>query len=155
VPLLVLPAGLPQPISTGTAVNYADFTDAAGNFAATQLADGEYLITVGARGDIFSSNLTETVTLIDGETFSLPALRVAVSGGAAVTGIVITLVYPTAGPPSDEGFGGPLSPVAELPAAGSGAGSSDTSGYIGAAVAGMALLALAGGVIWRMRAARR
>ncbi len=155
IPITVLPATVTQPVPYSVARNYFSSTDLAGNFTVTGLADGEYLIAVGSRGETFSSSdLTETVTFIDVDTFSLPALRVTVSGGQAVTGIVITLVYPTP-PLVVDDFGVPLSGVAGLPSTGGGSSGGGAADYIGAAVAGLAALAFVGGVLWRLRGARR
>jgi hypothetical protein len=156
--IMIVPADLPQPITYGVAYHYFDSTDFSGNFSATALADGEYLIVVGTRGDTFSSDLTESVTLMDVDTFTLPALRVTVANGEAVTDIVITLVYPTPAPAVD-GFGELLEPsVTALPVTGTGTAAGRTSGtgalnYGAVAFAGGALLL--GALAWRRRAERR
>jgi hypothetical protein len=156
---LVVPAGTVQPIPYPDSLAYAHDTDMEGNFTVSGLADGEYLIAVGVLGEDFTTTLTDSVTLTDPAQpgpYSFPALRVTVTNGQAVTGVVITLVFGTPELPAQTPQPtSALSPVAELPAAGSGGGPGDTSGYIGTAVAGLALLAFAGGVVWRMRAARR
>jgi hypothetical protein len=157
--IIVMPTDTPQPIPYAEFRLHTYHTDDAGYFSVTGLADDEYFLIIGTRGGGYTTNLTESVSLtgtgIDPEPFSLPALRVTITNGEAVTGIVITFVYPTPGPIIDDfGTPGPLSPVAGLPATGTaGGGGNDPATYISVAVAGLALLALIGGVAWRMRGA--
>ncbi len=153
--LLVVPTSAPQPLDNFGIFKFTVSTDASGNFTAYELRNGEYLIVPQVQGASILTSLPDSVTYQNPETdeiSSMPAFRVTVANGEAVTGIEIVVVFPTPQPIIDD-FG--EAPAAGLPRTGVGGDTSGSVGaYLGAGVAAAAVLVLASGVAWRVRGGR-
>ena len=164
--LLVVPVGLPQPVRTPKAFQYVVSTDTDGTFTAYELADGQYLVALfpGREGLEFVTPMPEALQLDlsrlrslsppEGQDqatlLSLPARRVRVSNGEAVTGVEIVIRLPPV--PFVPGPGG--APV--LPESGTGVSSAKGFvSYVALGVGALAVLSVAGGLGLRLLDGRR
>jgi hypothetical protein len=156
--LFVAPAGIPQPYVGGSIADSLTPLDRNGNFHEAGLPAGDYYIfpdrALAGRGTF--EGLPDTVTIRFSElepVETFPALRVSLAAGEDLTGIQIFLEIPA------QCFGElcplsfPLSPV-RSPDSGSGSDSGDAA-YLGAAIAGAAVVLLGGGIAMRVQQRRR
>ena len=110
-PVIIVPAGIEQPITFADAAQYFvdDFDPPTGNFSMPGLAAGEYLIGLAVNPDYVPS-FTEMVVILDnrGEdlgvrpsTTGFPAMRISVGRDQVLSDVVITInlpVFPTSEP---------------------------------------------------------
>jgi hypothetical protein len=158
--LFVAPADVPQPFVAGSIADSLTSLDSEGNFLEGGLAEGDYFIfpdrALMELGTF--SGLPDTVTITDfegGPVETRPALQVSLAAGEDLTGIEIIIEVPEEcllDAPCP--LSGPLSPIVS-PESGSGTRDGNAGAYLGAAIAGAAVVLLGGGIAMRVRQRRR
>lgn len=163
VSVFVLPADTAQPAQGSDAIFAGT-----GNFAVSQLGDGEYLIVLQVSLERVLSPVPETVLfkLTPRGVHTFPAIRVSITDGVSVEGLEITVgppdnyIIPPGGfiPPGFIPPGGfsPPNGVSGIAAPSLGAGNRTDAGgtvgaYIGLGVAAAVLLLFAGGAMYALR----
>ena len=91
-----IPVDTPQPFEEAFQRDHRDFLDREDDFSLSGLADGDYFVFVLPPPYEPLAPLPETVRVLDpnGGVVTLPALRITVANGQAVTGIEIAIVRP-------------------------------------------------------------
>ena len=91
--LFFVPGDTPQPVEDQLFLSFLIDVDGEGNFSVSGLADGDYLLVLPPWLTA-AKPLPESIRVLDlfGELRTLPALRVTVAGGEAVTGVEIPIM---------------------------------------------------------------
>lgn len=91
--LFFVPGDTPQPVEDQLFLSFLIEVDGEGNFSVSGLADGDYLLVLPPWLTA-AKPLPESIRVLDlfGELRTLPALRVTVAGGEAVTGVEIPIM---------------------------------------------------------------
>ncbi len=156
--LVVIPADLGRALDLGKQdyETYKMLTDIHGFYTVTDIADGEYLVAPLIGGQEYATSLSEKVPYTLGtRQADLPARRVRITNGEAVTGVDFLFKEPPPAIFSSELPVAQEDDISDLPAAqGDDITLATVASYVGVAIAALTVLALAGGVALRVRGSR-